>query len=238
MFGYGPWYPQIPWNGVEQEQETISRQMGEDDVFGGVEPPRPLQYGGQYGVSPGGQYGVPSAGQYGSPYGGQYGGPSGGQYSVPPGSQYGSPYGGQYGVSPGGQYDSPYGGQYGGAPGGQYGSPSGGQYDSPYGGQYSGAPGGQYGTPSGGQSDGPPTSPPPSYVPQMPQTGLYAVDPGSIRRCLYRFTYVWLRNGRSFWFYPTYIGRTSVAGYRWRRNQNRWVYTGIDTGEIRSFQCS
>jgi hypothetical protein len=85
--------------------------------------------------------------------------------------------------------------------------------------------------------DGPPASPPPSYIPHMTQTGYQAVNPGAMRRCLHRYTYVWLRNGRSFWFYPTYAGRNTVAGYRWRQNAQRWVYFEIDTDLIRSFQC-
>jgi hypothetical protein len=47
---------------------------------------------------------------------------------------------------------------------------------------------------------------------------------------------VWLNNGNSFWFYPIFVGRNSVAGYRWRRRYG-WVYFGIDLNRIRSFQC-
>jgi hypothetical protein len=98
--------------------------------------------------------------------------------------------------------------------------------------------GGQQGFPpfgGGAQEGGPPSSPPPSYTPQE-SPSLYAVDPGAIRGCLYRFTYVWLNNGSSFWFYPTYVGRDSIAGYRWRGF--RWVYYGTDLRRIRSFRCS
>jgi hypothetical protein len=98
--------------------------------------------------------------------------------------------------------------------------------------------GGQQGFPpfgGGQQQGGAPSSPPPSYTPQeSPQ--LFAVDPGAIRGCLYRFTFVWLNNGSSFWFYPTFVGRDSVAGYRWRGF--RWVYYGTDLRRIRSFRCS
>jgi hypothetical protein len=98
--------------------------------------------------------------------------------------------------------------------------------------------GGQQGFPpfgGGQQQGGPPSSPPPSYTPQD-SPSLFAVDPGAIRGCLYRFTFVWLNNGNSFWFYPTFVGRNSVAGYRWRRF--RWEYFGIDLSRIRSFRCS
>jgi hypothetical protein len=86
-----------------------------------------------------------------------------------------------------------------------------------------------------GQS-GPPSSPPPSFVPaQTQQVGAFAVDPGSIRRCLFRFTYVWLRNRQEFWFYPVFLGRQSVSGFRW--NGFMWVYFGVSLRQIDSFTC-
>ncbi|KEZ53964.1 hypothetical protein [Metabacillus indicus] len=111
---------------------------------------------------------------------------------------------------------------------------------------FPGFPGGGFG-PGGGMPPGPPpgfggggaqapTGPPPSQIPQQ-SPSLFAVDPGAISGCLFRFTYVWLNNGNSFWFYPTFVGRTSVAGYRWRPRQFRWVYFGIDTQRIASFSC-
>jgi hypothetical protein len=98
--------------------------------------------------------------------------------------------------------------------------------------------------PAAGGTGGPPPGPPPA-VPPVQQTGYwpgegvgtFAVDPGSMNRCLYRYTYVTLENRRRFWFWPVYIGRTSVAGYRWRPRQQRWVYMGLDTRQILSFQC-
>ncbi len=103
-----------------------------------------------------------------------------------------------------------------------------------------GGPGG--GPPFGsGGPGGPPTSPPPSSPPpnmtslQSGGASVFAVDPGGLAGCLYRFTFIRLNNGNSFWFYPTFIGRNSVAGYRW--NWFRWTYFGIDTNRIASFQC-
>jgi hypothetical protein len=83
---------------------------------------------------------------------------------------------------------------------------------------------------------GPPTSPPPSIVPQQThQAGAYAVDPGSMVRCLHRYTYVWQRGFEQFWFYPTFIGRHSVSGYRW--TGHRWVNYGVSLRQIQSFTC-
>lgn len=93
-----------------------------------------------------------------------------------------------------------------------------------------------FGQPGQGQAGGPPTSPPPSFVPaQTQQIGTFAVDPGSIRGCLFRYTYLWLRGFEQFWFYPIFVGRTSVAGWRW--TGFRWVYSGISLRQIQSFTC-
>ncbi|KAF0819143.1 MULTISPECIES: hypothetical protein [unclassified Cytobacillus] len=109
----------------------------------------------------------------------------------------------------------------------------------PPGGPGFGPPGPPPGFPGGGGGpggqDGPPSSPPPSFTPQMQQVSTFAIDPGAIRGCLFRNTFVWLQNGNSFWFFPTFVGRTSVAGWRWRTW--RWTYYGTDLRRIRSFQC-
>lgn len=88
--------------------------------------------------------------------------------------------------------------------------------------------------PGQGPDAGAPTSPPPSFVPPQ-QVEAYAVDPGGIARCLFKYTYVWLRGFEQFWFYPTFVGRNSVSGYRW--TGFRWVYFGIDLRQIQSFTC-
>lgn len=117
--------------------------------------------------------------------------------------------------------------------------PGGGPPFGPPGGPPSGFPGGGMGPgPQPGPSGPQPMGPPPSFTPAKPQThgiGVQAVDPGAIRRCLYRFTFVWLDNGRSFWIFPVFVGRRSLAGYRW--NGRRWVYFGIDLRRIESFTC-
>ena len=83
--------------------------------------------------------------------------------------------------------------------------------------------------PNGGEA---PTSPPPPYIPEQAP---YRVDPGSIRNCKNKYTYIWLKDGSSFWYYPTYIGRRSISGYRWIGFM--WVYYGTDLKRIDSFIC-
>jgi len=87
----------------------------------------------------------------------------------------------------------------------------------------------------------PPPGPPPGRVPTAPQFGQQFGAAGvplrAFRPCLYRYTYVWLRNGRSFWFYPMYIDRNTgqVGGYRWR--QYRWEYYTLNPGRVLYFSC-
>nr|WP_233281252.1 collagen-like protein [Paenibacillus algicola] len=100
-------------------------------------------------------------------------------------------------------------------------------------------PGGPFGPPGFGPGPGatgqPPTAPPPAAVPQQSSPSLMAVDPGGIRGCLYRNTYIWLNNGESFWYYPTFVGRNSAAGFRW--SGRFWYYFGIDLRRISSYSC-
>lgn len=135
----------------------------------------------------------------------------------------------------GGQMWGYVGNQLFGPPRPPFGSPAPGPGPNPY------FPGGSFpnqnpGLPSGGQMSGPPTTPPPNFTPSQQQQGVqtFAIDPGAIRGCLFRFTYVWLRRN-AFWFYPVFVGRRSVSGYRWTGFQ--WVYFGIDLDRIQSFQC-
>lgn len=129
-------------------------------------------------------------------------------------------------------------GQGGGQGGGQgFGPPGGGQGFGP-------PPGGPGGGGGGGMA---PTSAPPGFTPSQSQAysfgggggggqaGVYAVDPGAIRPCLYQFIFIWPSWGPGFWAWLTFVGRRSVAGFRW--NGRRWVYFGMDTRQINSFYC-
>ena len=111
-----------------------------------------------------------------------------------------------------------------GAPGGP-GAPGSGP------GGFPGTPGPPGGAPGGVQA---PTAPPPQFIPQM-QASTFAIDPGGIRHCLFRNTYIWLNNGEQFWFFPVFVGRNSVAGFRWFGFF--WGYFGIDLNRVGSFTC-
>jgi hypothetical protein len=166
---------------------------------------------------PGAGGGFPGGGGPGGFPGG--GGPGGFPGGGGPGGFPGG--GGSGGFFPGGGF--PGGGFPGGFPGG--GGPGG----FPGGGFPGGFPGG---LPGSGTPQ--PTSPPPQFVPEL-SPSLYAVDPGGIRRCLYRNTYVWQNNGEQYWFFPVFVGRESVAGFRWFGFT--WGYFGIDLRRIQSFTC-
>lgn len=224
--GYGEelWYPQLP-----------EGYMGGSMQGDGMDP-----------YSQGAWY--PGQGMQGMMAGGfmpefSTGGSFPGGSGLPAGSEFtaqrfpGFPGQGPPGFPPGGGF--PGQGPPGFPPGGGF--PGQGAPGFPPGGGFpgQGAPGGPPGggRPGGGQGQQAPTTPPPNYAPPYPSTQTFAVDPGGIRRCLYRLTFIWLSRRQGFWFYPTFVGRTSVAGYRWRSSQRRWVYTGIDLNRIDAFTC-
>lgn len=98
-----------------------------------------------------------------------------------------------------------------------------------------------------------PRTAPPNFIPEAPgmerrpmtepgQSQFYygqrfpdEVRPRELRRCLNRFTYIWLFNGNNFWFFPTFVGNQFVEGFRWRRN--RWEYDRINLRRIFHFRC-
>ena len=94
---------------------------------------------------------------------------------------------------------------------------------------------------------GMPKSPPPNYIPNKNDGGTQnfsqseytpstkAVSQNSIRFCLYKYTYIWERNGRSYWAFLLNVDRVSVSGFRWLGR--RWVYFGVDLRRIDSFTC-
>lgn len=87
-----------------------------------------------------------------------------------------------------------------------------------------------------GPSAGRPPGPPPSTTPNKNQgVSMYSVSPGSIRPCTYRYVYIWLENGRSFWAWLTRVDRRTAMGYRW--SYGRWVYFAVDLRSIEMFQC-
>jgi len=107
-----------------------------------------------------------------------------------------------------------------------------------------------------------PMGPPPSFTPTLPeselgeQRGAFGGQPGfgpgrmpdrrgddfdrrrrerNLRGCLRRFTFIWLVNGNSFWFFPIIISGQQVIGFRWRRGV--WVYDRINVRRILYHQC-
>lgn len=93
---------------------------------------------------------------------------------------------------------------------------------------------------------GVPKSPPPNYIPSKKDVGVQsfgssggpgakAVSSNSIRFCLFKFTYIWEINGRSYWSFLLNIDRNSVSGFRWRGRN--WVYFGINLRRIDAFVC-
>ncbi|MCP1307875.1 transporter [Paenibacillus tyrfis] len=71
----------------------------------------------------------------------------------------------------------------------------------------------------------------------MAQT--FAVDPGSIWRCRFQYVYIWQTNGQQYWIFLTFVGRNSIAGFRWFGYGpfGYWVYFGLDLNRIEQFFC-
>lgn len=139
--------------------------------------------------------------------------------------------------------------------------PQGRPMDGPPFGPPFGPPQGQPQGPGQGPGQGPPTSPPPNFTPELPRMegqpsgggqpfsgpsdfsaqrgiggGAFIFGrPRNFRGCLNRFTYIWLINGNNFWFYPIFVGRNAIEGFRWRRN--RWEYDRININRILFFRC-
>ncbi|CDM68201.1 hypothetical protein CM240_1037 [Clostridium bornimense] len=89
-----------------------------------------------------------------------------------------------------------------------------------------------------------PNSPPPNFTPKQnnPNVQYISNNPNSkfvssnsIRFCLFKFTYIWQRNGRNYWAYLINVDRFSIAGFRWLGRT--WVYFGLDLRKIDSFLC-
>jgi len=75
---------------------------------------------------------------------------------------------------------------------------------------------------------GPPDYPPPTIIPPKPSNS-YIID------CLHSYTYVWLKNGRHFWFYPTRLEYGEVSGYIWAGTY--WTFYGFDPEFIDEVAC-
>ena len=102
--------------------------------------------------------------------------------------------------------------------------------------------------PGGGfRPPGAPKSPPPNYTPSKKDhevqnfshgeygPGTNAVSSNSIRFCVFKYTYIWEVNGRSYWAFLFNVYRESVSGFRW--NGKNWGYWEVDLRRIDSFVC-
>lgn len=149
-------------------------------------------------------------------------------------SPEGQPFQQQFFPAPPGQGPGGFPGGPGGFPGPGPGFPGGGPGGFPGGG-----PGGFPGSPGGGPGGNTqmPAGPPPSFTPQMQQLSASQSQQGSsgIRRCIFRNTFIWQRNGNTFWFFPTFVTQNIILGFRWSRFG--WVYSSVNRNSILTFQC-
>lgn len=88
------------------------------------------------------------------------------------------------------------------------------------------------GPPTSGGAQQMPMGPPPNFTPAMAR---WQNGSQGIRNCMYQNTFIWLRNGNSFWFFPTFVSKNIIIGFRWR--QFGWTYSTINRNNILSYQC-
>lgn len=80
-----------------------------------------------------------------------------------------------------------------------------------------------------------PKNPPPNYTPKIP-TSVSSIEYNIISPCVYKYTYLWLKNGESFWSYIVYVGKRAVSGWRYKRG--RWIHFSSHLKQIKNFTCS
>lgn len=79
-----------------------------------------------------------------------------------------------------------------------------------------------------------PQNPPPNYIPKLP-TSVSSIESSVIYPCIHKYTYLWLKNGESFWAYIIYVGKRAVFG--WRYKGGRWVQFHSHLRRIKNFTC-
>lgn len=89
-----------------------------------------------------------------------------------------------------------------------------------------------------------PNSPPPNFTPKQNNPNVQYLNNNfnnkssnnnTIRFCLFKFIYIWQRNGKQYWIFLTNIDRNSISGFRWLGNT--WAYFGLALNKIDSFLC-
>lgn len=80
-----------------------------------------------------------------------------------------------------------------------------------------------------------PQNPPPNYIPKVPAS-VNLVEASMISPCNRKYTYLWLKNGESFWSYIVYTGKRGVLG--WKYTEGRWKQFHLRLKEIKNFTCT
>jgi hypothetical protein len=79
-----------------------------------------------------------------------------------------------------------------------------------------------------------PQNPPPNYIPNVP-TLVISIESSAMSPCVHKYTYLWLKNGESFWAYIVYVGKRAVSG--WKYKGGRWVQFNLHLKQIKNFTC-
>lgn len=89
----------------------------------------------------------------------------------------------------------------------------------------------------------PPAGPPPPFIPSKTQAmnqtfgggpgdfmivgDFMILSPSVIQTHMFRYVYIWLKNGTGFWAWINSVDGTSIAGWMW--NGSNWVPFSLET---------
>ena len=85
----------------------------------------------------------------------------------------------------------------------------------------------QYKTIQGGA----PRKSPPNYIP-VHSSKFKNVGYDLLSSNIFSNVFLWLNNGQSFWFFPTFVGRRIISGFRW--HVDRWFFISLSINSIDS----
>ena len=93
---------------------------------------------------------------------------------------------------------------------------------------------------SSGTNSRPPTGPPPPFTPSKVQAihetfgggsgAFMVIDSSVIQTLMFRYVYIWLKDGKEFWAWINFVDSTSAGGFQW--NGSNWIPFRIDIKTI------
>ncbi|MDQ0271824.1 hypothetical protein [Cytobacillus purgationiresistens] len=80
-----------------------------------------------------------------------------------------------------------------------------------------------------------PANPPPSFVPVPIAEQSSHIIAQTAYRSLDCNTFICMKNGASFWFFPKDHNGQTISGWRWTKS--KWIYFYTNIKKVKSIQC-